>query len=168
MEVLLLIPFCLLIGNLIRHICVEFRVALPYTVILLLVGMFMGWLESVAYLGVLGEAIAAVKHMSPHLLLGAFIPPLVFESAFGADWHVIRREFGQALMLAFPGVIINTILTAIFCVYGFPYDWNWAEAITFGSIVSATDPVAVVSILRELGASPRLSTLIEGESLLNG
>ena len=37
----------------------------------------------------------------------------------------------------------------------------------FGSIVSATDPVAVVVLLKELGASKRLSTLIEGESLLN-
>ena len=41
------------------------------------------------------------------------------------------------------------------------------RAITFGSIVSATDPVAVVALLRELGASKRLATLIEGESLLN-
>ena len=37
----------------------------------------------------------------------------------------------------------------------------------FGSIVSATDPVAVVALLKELGASRRLATLIEGESLLN-
>ena len=37
----------------------------------------------------------------------------------------------------------------------------------FGSIISATDPVAVVALLKELGASRRLATLIEGESLLN-
>ena len=37
----------------------------------------------------------------------------------------------------------------------------------FGSIISATDPVAVVSLLKQLGASKRLSTMIEGESLLN-
>ena len=37
----------------------------------------------------------------------------------------------------------------------------------YGSIVSATDPVAVVALLKELGASKRLSTMIEGESLLN-
>lgn len=37
----------------------------------------------------------------------------------------------------------------------------------FGSIVSATDPVAVVALLKELGASKRLSTIIEGESLFN-
>ena len=37
----------------------------------------------------------------------------------------------------------------------------------FGSLVSATDPVAVVALLKELGMSPKLGTLIEGESLLN-
>lgn len=36
-----------------------------------------------------------------------------------------------------------------------------------GAILSATDPVAVVALLKELGASKRLSTLIEGESLMN-
>eukprot|EP01084_Bolivina_argentea_P315753 547153_1 len=166
-TILLLVPFCLLIGNLTRHICVEFKVLLPYTVILLLLGMFLGFLESYINLGVLGEAIAGVKNMSPHLLLGAFIPPLVFESAFNTEYHVMRHEFASALLLAFPGVILNTLLTAIFCVYAFPYNWSWSQAITFGSIVSATDPVAVVSILNELGASKRLATLIEGESLLN-
>ena len=66
-----------------------------------------------------------------------------------------------------PGVLSNAFLTAIFCKYALPYEWNWGEAITFGSIVSATDPVAVVALLKELGASKRLATLIEAESLLN-
>lgn len=37
----------------------------------------------------------------------------------------------------------------------------------FGAIISATDPVAVVALLKELGASRKLATLIEGESLFN-
>jgi len=40
-------------------------------------------------------------------------------------------------------------------------------AMLYGSIISATDPVAVVSILRELGTSESLGMIIEGESLLN-
>jgi CPA1 family monovalent cation:H+ antiporter len=39
--------------------------------------------------------------------------------------------------------------------------------LTFGALISATDPIAVVALFREVGAPPRLSTLIEGESLLN-
>lgn len=36
-----------------------------------------------------------------------------------------------------------------------------------GGLLSATDPVAVVAYLKELGASKKLSTIIEGESLMN-
>lgn len=49
----------------------------------------------------------------------------------------------------------------------FSYGWSWAEAFMFGSIMSATDPVAVVALLKDLGASKQLGTLMEGESLLN-
>merc|ERR1719491_1532714 len=118
-------------------------------------------------MGIVGEAVFAVKHMSPHLLLGVFIPPLIFESAFGTDYFVIRREMWQALLLAGPGVLLNVAMTSVFCVYALPYAWSWSEAISFSAIVSATDPVAVVALLRDLGASKRLATLIEGESLLN-
>ena len=46
-------------------------------------------------------------------------------------------------------------------------DWSWDLALLLGTITSATDPVAVVAMLRELGAKVSLSTTIEGESLLN-
>lgn len=44
---------------------------------------------------------------------------------------------------------------------------TWFLCMLFGGIASATDPVAVVALLKELGASKKLGTLIEGESLLN-
>merc|ERR1719361_2881105 len=47
------------------------------------------------------------------------------------------------------------------------YDWSWSFCFMFGTILSATDPVAVVALLKDLGASKRLSTLIEAESLMN-
>merc|ERR1719361_634051 len=47
------------------------------------------------------------------------------------------------------------------------FDWSWSYCFMFGTIVSATDPVAVVALLKDLGASKKLSTLIEAESLMN-
>jgi len=49
----------------------------------------------------------------------------------------------------------------------FPYDWNWKTSFLFSGLLSATDPVAVVALLKDLGASKKLSTIIEGESLMN-
>ncbi len=45
---------------------------------------------------------------------------------------------------------------------------TWYQAITLGAALSSTDPVAVVTLLKELGSSVKFNTLIEGESLLSG
>lgn len=49
----------------------------------------------------------------------------------------------------------------------FPYNWSWKTSLLLGGLLSATDPVAVVALLKELGASKKLNTIIEGESLMN-
>ena len=49
----------------------------------------------------------------------------------------------------------------------FPYNWSWTTSLLLGGLLSATDPVAIVALLKELGASKKLSTIIEGESLMN-
>ena len=84
---------------------------------------------------------------------------------FFFEWD--RKCFWQCLLLACPGVLLGTFLTAAVGKYVLPYGWDWNVAMAFGSILAATDPVAVVSILNELGASPKLTMLISGESLMN-
>jgi NhaP-type Na+/H+ or K+/H+ antiporter len=64
-------------------------------------------------------------------------------------------------------VLAGTYLTAVVGYYVFPFSWSWNLALTFGSILSATDPVAVSALLEEVGAPPRLKIHIGGESLLN-
>jgi NhaP-type Na+/H+ or K+/H+ antiporter len=102
---------------------------------------------------------------------------LIFESAFNSDWHIFKVEFSQILLMAGPMLLVSTLFSAIMMRYilgyndfeGRPEDemFPWSAALMYGSIISATDPVAVVALLKELGASRRLATLIEGESLLN-
>ncbi|CAI6000197.1 unnamed protein product [Closterium sp. NIES-64] len=48
-----------------------------------------------------------------------------------------------------------------------PYGWSWSTAMLLGSVLSTTDPVAVVALLKELGASKKLRTIIDGEALMN-
>ena len=66
-----------------------------------------------------------------------------------------------------PQVLAGTVLTAMIGYFILPYGWSWAFCMTFGAILSATDPVAVSALLNELGAPPRLKIHISGESLLN-
>ena len=58
------------------------------------------------------------------------------------------------LLLAGPGVVIGAALTAVFVKYAFPYNWTWIESLLFGSMLSATDPVAVIALLHEVLYSP--------------
>lgn len=54
------------------------------------------------------------------------------------------------MFLAGPGVIVGAFLTACFVKFVLPYDWDWNLSLVFGSMVAATDPVAVVALLEEL------------------
>ena len=64
------------------------------------------------------------------------------------------------------GAFIIAFIFKVVLGYG-EDDLTWYEALTLGCVLSATDPVAVVALLKELGASIQFNLLVEGESLLN-
>ena len=114
-----------------------------------------------------GDSISDWVDIDPDLLLFTFLPPLIFGEAMNLNFYHVRGGFAQAVILAGPGVLIGAALMGVIVKYMLPYDWNWNLAMTFGAILSATDPVAVVALLKSAGASPKLTILIVGESLLN-
>jgi NhaP-type Na+/H+ or K+/H+ antiporter len=83
------------------------------------------------------------------------------------DTSVASKVAKQCLYLAGPGVLVNGSLTATFLYYYLPYDWSFLMCLLVGAILCATDPVAVVALLKELGACTTLTVQIQGESLLN-
>ena len=161
----LFVILSLLIGVIFRRICQKIK--FPYTPMILIFGLVWGLI--IDYLGLLGDSAQEWSYIDPHAILIIFIPALIYESALGTDFHMFRREIVSILLLAVPGVLISTIITAVALLYVLQYVdmFSWAEAAVLGAILSATDPVAVVALLKELGASKRLSTLVEGESLIN-
>ena len=85
----------------------------------------------------------------------------------GLNWYHVKGGIIQATILAGPGVLFGAVMMSVITKYLLPYNWNWNLAMTFGLILSATDPVAVVALLKSACASPKLTILIVGESLLN-
>lgn len=82
-----------------------------------------------------------------------FIPTLLFESGYNCDFYVFKRNLVNVLLLAFPGVLMGSIMLG-FCLKVILYrELDWCPAFMLGAIVSATDPVAVVALLKSLGAS---------------
>eukprot|EP00210_Caulerpa_lentillifera_P006651 g6354.t1 len=179
-DVVLVLFFMLLLGLVARYALRP--VPVPYTALLLVFGLILGLMQiqltrpnehhGVDHQGhdrweKFARGIDIWQRIQPELLLLVFLPALIFSSAFSLDFHITKRSFGQVLILAGPGVVIGTVLTALFVRYVFPYEWCWPKAFMFGAMISATDPVAVVALLKEVGASKRLGTVIEGESLFN-
>ena len=109
--------------------------------------------------------------VSPETVLLVLLPPLLFEDAAAINIFVFKEVFRNCLLLATAGVLICTTLTACAFKLVLPmaYDGeiSWTLCLMLGCILSATDPVAVIAVLKSLGAPERLSTLIAGESLLN-
>ncbi|MEA2050006.1 MAG: cation:proton antiporter [Campylobacterota bacterium] len=144
---------------------------LPYTVALLIIGLGLGGIERTGFFDnnfdIIAHTLRLVADIDPHLILFIFLPTLIFESAYSLEVHLFRRIFSQIALLAIPGLIISTIATAALVKIFFPWHWEWELALLFGALISATDPVAVVALLKEVSSRKRLETLIEGESLLN-
>ena len=144
---------------------------LPYTVALLLIGLALGGIDRSGFfhsnMPIVSDSIRLVADIDPHLFLFVFLPTLIFESAYSLEVHLFKRIFSQIATLAVPGLIVSTIVTAVLVKYLFPWDWSWELCFMFGALISATDPVAVVALLKEVSSRKRLETLIEGESLLN-
>ncbi|KNC85037.1 hypothetical protein SARC_02762 [Sphaeroforma arctica JP610] len=173
----LAVTFVVFWGILVRNIwnipAIKKYVPLPYTVVMLIVGLIWGLIyeatgEETGDLGDLSIAFSYLVKIHPDIILYVFIPALVFESSYAINHHTFRVVFANAFLVASVGVVIVIGLTSTFCFYAFTkYEWDWLTALLLSSILAATDPVAVVALLRELGVSERLSTLIEGESLLN-
>jgi CPA1 family monovalent cation:H+ antiporter len=130
------------------------RLGLPYIVGLVAAGFLIALLPSSPNLP-----------LSRGLIFNVLLPPLVFEAALQLDWERFKHELPLTLTLAFAGVAIATMVVAggMHWIVG----WSWIGAALFGVLIAATDPVSVIAAFRELGCLPRVSMVVEAESLLN-
>jgi monovalent cation:H+ antiporter, CPA1 family len=130
------------------------RLRLPYSVGLVLAGIVLAV-----------SPFAPTVQLTKNLVFTVFLPPLLFEAALNLDWHRLRYNFAVVAVLASLGVILSALVTAT----GMRYfaNWSWLDALVFGALIAATDPVSVIATFKEAKAKGRLLVLIESESLLN-
>jgi len=126
---------------------------IPYTLLLVIVGLALAFAE------------VRLVELSPELILLVFLPPLLFQAAWDLEWENLKRDWLPVTLFAVIGVAISVAGTAVALVQF--AGTSLAVALLLGASLSATDPVSVVALFRELGASKRLSTIVEGESLFN-
>jgi CPA1 family monovalent cation:H+ antiporter len=142
---LLLALFVILLSN---------KIALPYTVGLVVVGIVLGALH------VFSEA-----QLSPELVLFVFLPPLLFEGAWSVNLTLLRQNWRVIFFLAGPGLLLSLLIIA--GILHTVEHLDWLTALLLAALLSPTDPVAVLGLFRQLRVNECLSTIIEGESLFN-
>ena len=150
-------------------------IKLPYTVMLFVVGIVFGVCARTELVGshvMVRNVLDMITGINPDFILYVFLPILVFDAAYEMDLNAFRKTLPNAALLAGPGVVICMFLTAalvmgLYWTVGAYDSSRWVYALMFGGLISATDPVAVVALLQELGTSKKFSTLVDGESLLN-
>src|SRR5688572_29458405 len=113
------------------------RVGLPYNVALVLVGLFLVFVD-----------VLPTARLDPDLVLIVFLPILVFEGALFADSDHLRRAARPILVLAVPGVVLSLVGTAAFATWilALPF----AVALLLGALLSITDTVSVLLAFRSV------------------
>ncbi len=134
---------------------------LPFTIALVIVG---------ALIAVLADALPPLAplaeiSLTPELMLFVFLPTLVFEAAYNLQARELQYDLLPVLTLAVPGLLLSTAVIGLI-FYGFTAI-PLIICLLLGAILSATDPVAVIALFRQLGVPERLTVLVEGESLFN-
>jgi CPA1 family monovalent cation:H+ antiporter len=154
LQISVLLAGAVLLGLLAR------RVRLQLTVVLAVVGFLAAWFG-----GPLGVESPLRDEQFEEVLVFAFLPVLIFAAALGISTRAFFRNLGPILVLAIVAFVISAVLVGIALYLGLAIPLT--AALLFGALISATDPVAVVAIFRQLGVPERLLTIVEGESMLN-
>ena len=139
---------------------------IPYSALLVVTGIGIGF---AAYTVPTLEILRSFE-LTPDLLFFVFLPILIFESAY--NFHI--RKFYENIvsigLLSILGLLISTAVIG-FGLYGlFSLIGITAPVMLFflfGALISATDPIAALSLFKSSGAPHRLSLIFEGESLFN-
>jgi Na+/H+ antiporter len=127
----------------------------PYPILLVIGGSLVGFAPGVPDV-----------QLDPDLVLLIFLPPLLFNAAYFSSVRDLRAAMRPITLTAIGLVLLTTCAVAVAAhatIDGIP----WAAAFALGAIVSPTDPLAATAIMRRLGVPRRITSVVEGESLVN-
>ncbi|MFV0624355.1 cation:proton antiporter [Sphingomonas sp. ac-8] len=140
----------------------------------------MGALASLAVVGldrvlpgstVASDVVGFIAGIDFHAtLMEGMLSFLLFAGALHVDWTEMRRGRWPILVLSTIGVLLSTALVgtgfyALARLIGFELPLIWC--LVFGALISPTDPVSVMGVLKRANVTPTLEATVAGESLFN-
>ncbi|BCB02347.1 cation:proton antiporter [Bacillus sp. KH172YL63] len=130
----------------------------PVPVILLLIGIGLSFAPAFSGITLTKETI-----------FEWFLPALLFISAYQFPTKALKKHAGIITFLSTIGIILTTLLMSLLFYYGL-HPWlpiSFTEALLISTILTPTDPVSVVSILKESSNRQDIADVVEGESMIN-
>jgi CPA1 family monovalent cation:H+ antiporter len=131
------------------------RLTIPYSALLVVGGLALAFMPNLPRV-----------ELAPDVLFLVFVPPLLYWGAISFPLRDFWHEFGPIIRLAVIMVLVSTAAVAV-TAHAMDPAFTWAAAFALGAIVSPPDPVAVLSIMRNLNAPRAIESILEGEGLLN-
>jgi CPA1 family monovalent cation:H+ antiporter len=131
------------------------KLRVPYPIFLVLGGLALGFVPGMPEIT-----------LPPEVVLVAVLPPLLYLSAYRTSLRDLRAN-SQAIAILAIGLVVATTITVAVVAHAAVDGMSWSAAFALGAVVAPTDPIAATAIMRRLGVSRRLVSIIESESLVN-
>ncbi|MDQ0247417.1 CPA1 family monovalent cation:H+ antiporter [Bacillus fengqiuensis] len=135
----------------------------PYSIVLVVVGALIGLLD-IPQLHALKLFITEGEVFN-FVVITLFLPALLGEASLKLPFSHLQENKKPILALAFGGTLLSFLIIG-FSVY-YLFNFSLTASFVFAALMSATDPISVLSIFKSVGVHKRLSVVIEGESLFN-
>jgi len=132
------------------------KLKVSYTTVLITIGLALSFLRVGGLTNITFDS---------SIILGFVVPPMIFESAMRTRLETFRTVEKTVLSLSILGVVISAVVSGL--VLSVALGLPLAPALMFGVIVSPTDPVSVVYVLKRVRAPERLTALLESEAYFN-
>src|SRR3954468_19543847 len=127
----------------------------PYPVFLVLGGLAVGLVPGTPRVA-----------LDPDVVLMIFLPALVYYASFYMSPRELRANARDIAGLAI-GLVLTTMVLVAVVAHELIGHLSWAEAFVLGAIVAPTDPAAATAVFGRLRAPQQLTTIVEGEALIN-
>jgi Na+/H+ antiporter len=131
------------------------KLRVSYPIFLVIGGLIIGFVPGMPRVAI-----------SPEIIFLIFLPPLLYEAAWFTSWNNFWRFKRSIASLAFSLVFITSTAVALVSNALIP-NFSLALGFLLGGIISPPDAVAANSVLKSVSVPKRISTILEGESLIN-
>ncbi len=138
-------------------------IAICFTLVIIVLGYFEHW--------ILDEAKLLIESIDfKTVLLEVMLSFLLFAGALHTKLDELSKQKGPIMMFATLGVLVSTFLVGgifYFVAQAVGHEIQFIYCLLFGALISPTDPIAVLGILKDANAPKKLEVKIVGESLFN-